>query len=183
MTDIYKKLCTALAESASLAYLKETIDIVSSAKEKQKYYGNFESKIISICDRFIPCYAKKIRRGKKPPVMMKEQQKNFWQVASSQSLLEIYIDDMLKAEEKKRAIQFFSDYIGIYRGYIMRLLTEQLKPHINDWGDLELFKYLQPGSTVATAEERWRKIAEKAGIALKVRWVKPKNQSAIYNAI
>lgn len=173
-TDTYYNLCTILAESTSFTQLKENIDIDASAEEKLKYYERFANKAISMCDKFVPGYAKKVRRNKKPPVMNQDLQKKFWETISSQLLLELYTDGILDVDGGKRASDAFSDYIAIYRGYIMRLLTEQLKPQPNDWGDLELFKYLQPGHYVATSEERWRKVAEKAEIAHRVRWIKPK---------
>lgn len=171
--DIYRNLCTILAESISLANLNASLDVAASAEEKQIYYERFANKAISMCDIFVPGYAKKVRRNKKPPVMKQGAQKKFWKMTSTQFLLDIYIDNILDIEGKERASDAFSDYISIYRGYVMRLLTEQLKPQPNDWGDLELFKYLQPGHYVATSEKRWKKIAEKVCLDKRVRWIKP----------
>ena len=63
-------------------------------------------------------------------------------------------------------------YCMVYTHYLIKLLTEEMMPQLNDSGDLELFLYATSDDwIVVTAEKRWADIAKRAGYPQRLRKV------------
>lgn len=63
-------------------------------------------------------------------------------------------------------------YCMVYTNYLIKLLTEEMMPQLNDSGDLELFLYSTSDEwIVVTAEKRWADIAKRAGYPQRLRKV------------
>lgn len=63
-------------------------------------------------------------------------------------------------------------YALLYTHYLIKLLTEDMLPQMNDSGDLELFLYATDDNhIIATSEKRWLDIAARADFQQRVRKV------------
>lgn len=186
----WKTICEALATATSEEKLWQTIDIAWAVDERCKEYAAFYCRTIHMCDKSVPGYTDACFRKTQPPRMTKELREDFRKSIPilRQSRLQDYVSWRIAEEKKKNSGASFSatveiekavsdvynSYITMYIGYAEKLLVEGAKPDINDWGDLELFKHLHSGHYVVTAEKKWVRIAEKAGLKEQVRIRKPK---------
>ena len=63
-------------------------------------------------------------------------------------------------------------YCMVYTHYLLKLLTEEMMPQMNDSGDLELFLYATSDDwIVVTAETHWADVAKRAGYDQRLRKV------------
>jgi predicted nuclease of predicted toxin-antitoxin system len=63
-------------------------------------------------------------------------------------------------------------YALLYTHYLIKLLTEDMLPQMNDSGDLELFLYATDDNhVIATSEKRWLDIAVRGGFPQRVKKV------------
>jgi hypothetical protein len=71
-----------------------------------------------------------------------------------------------------KAAEGVTCYCTVYTQYLIKLLTEEMMPQLNDSGDLELFLYSTNDDWVlVTAEKRWADIAARAGYSQRLRKV------------
>ena len=71
-----------------------------------------------------------------------------------------------------KAAEGVTCYSTVYTHYLIKLLTEEMMPQLNDSGDLELFLYSTSDDwIVVTAEKCWTDIAARAGYPQRLRKV------------
>lgn len=185
----WKIICEALASATSEKHLVESIDIVWAVKKRCHDSEAFRYKTIMRCDKFVDGYADACLKNINLPRLKWDNLKNFrdslqmLQISMLQDFIVWRLDmekelisriSLFTKEEIIHIIALYYNYITMYTGYIERLLTQSGKPDSNDWGDLELFKYLQTGHYVVTSENKWGAIAKKVGLEDQVRIRKPK---------
>lgn len=160
-----------------------------AAAAKATHYDGFIADMITLCDRELPGYRASVDGKTHTPVVKKEDRDKVRSDLSSvgfvvsmfcSGLLQRYrligtkqID--LLSNDTFLALQDLAPYCAVYGGYLRELLTARRKPDSNDWGDLELFLYLQPGTFVATAEQKWGAIADLVGLGSRVKKIRPRS--------
>jgi len=160
-----------------------------AAAAKAQHYEAFKSDIIKVCEHLVPGYKASVEAGTQAPVVEKPNRDKLRAfLASSEFIEEVFLTGLckryrlfgtskidLQSEDTFLARQDLDPYCRIYGAYLRELLTTRRKPDLNDWGDLELFIYLQPGTYVATAEKKWWTIADSVGLGDRVKKLVPKH--------
>jgi hypothetical protein len=152
---------------------------------KSAHYEDFKSEMVKVCDSLLPGYKVAVESGCEAPVVTKPTREKLRAFLASPEftaavffagLTERYktfgaqtVDPQSKATLV--ALQGLAPYCSIYGAYLRELLTARRKPDSNDWGDLELFVYLQPSTYVATAERKWWALADLVGLGGRLKKV------------
>jgi hypothetical protein len=156
-----------------------------AAAAKTQHYEGFKTDIISVCESMLPGYKDAVDQKTQAPVVNKPSRKGVREFLSSPEFVAaVFFAGLaerhrlcsgcvldLQASSTMDALSDLAPYCAVYGGYLRELLTARRKPEANDWGDLELFIYLQPGTFVATAEKKWCEIAKLAGLVGRVRQI------------
>ncbi len=70
------------------------------------------------------------------------------------------------------AMDAVSCFCAVYTHYVVHLLTDGALPRMNDSGDIELYCYSTDDShVVVTADDKWKRLADRAGYGERVRVV------------
>jgi len=160
-----------------------------AAAAKAQHYEAFKSDIIKVCEHRVPGYKASVEAGTQAPVVEKSVCDEVRAFLGSPDFIEaVFLTGLcdryrlfgthkidLQSEDTFLARRDLDPYCRIYGAYLRELLTARRKPHLNDWGDLELFIYLQPGTFVATAEKKWWTIADSVGLGDRVKKLVPKH--------
>jgi len=192
--NIWLEAAMALGQAKSEYELKQgvadfservvrVVDTPVAAAAKAKHYDDFKFDIIKVCDDLLPGYRAAIENGTQAPVAGKSVRDLLRRnLCSPQFVVAVFFggivgryrliaarDVDLESDNTFLALRELAPYCGIYGAYLRELLTARRKPESNDWGDLELFLYLQPGTFVATTEKKWWTIADLVGLGGRVR--------------
>lgn len=176
-----KELGRGVADFTNRVIRTVKYDLAAAAKEK--HYRDFVEGMIDACDSELPGYAVAARNNRKLPALKKAAKEKLQKKFSSGQAFAVFLLFGLGGRFKlltggwpkkaalSSAISALAPYFAVYSEYMIDLLATPRKPEKNDWGDLELFMYLQPGTFVATGEKKWLNIASQAGLGSRVRKV------------
>lgn len=179
----WNRACHDVARAQCVTQLRSGVRIDLADRLYREPYRIFTRKMIAVCDQVIPGYENAANAGKHAPKFPKAKRESFRKFLKNDYF---FTNTLLVLSEKvpyitgcrpsisgmKHGFDALSPYAKIYAGYLLELLTTGRKPDKNDFGDLEIFKYLQPGGFVVTAEEKWQQIASHVGLEKMVRIVK-----------
>ena len=150
---------------------------------RASHYEDFVKDVAKACDQLVPGYADAVANQTQAPIVEKANRKAirefflsplfvatvfFGGLAHRYKLIANTTIDIQK-DETFDALRDLAPYCAVYGAYLKGLATERRKPDVNDWGDLELFLYLQPDTYIVTAEKRWRALAAEVGLESRVR--------------
>ena len=131
-----------------------------AAKAKSLHYETFKSDIIKVCEDYLPGYKASVEAGTQAPVVEKSVCDEVRAFLGSPDFIEaVFLTGVcdryrlfsthkidLQSEDTFLARQNLDPYCRVYGAYLRELLTARRKPDSNDWGDVALFIYLQPGT-------------------------------------
>lgn len=186
--------CEALASAAKASELTSGVSdfkkkVIRKVKTniantmKNSHYDDFIAKIVDMCDSILPGYKRAFTNNTSIPTIPKNDRTKFRKSLKSpdffttifiQGLAERYklIQGVPLKFDPQNYVQLITNlapYIFAYGGYLHELLTARRKPEKNDWGDIDLFLYLQPDTYIATAERKWWTISKHANIDHRIK--------------
>ncbi len=160
-----------------------TVKPTVATATKAEHYDGFKNDIIDVCESLLPGYRAAVAARSQAPVVEKGSRKDVRAFLSSPEFVAaVFFAGLgerhrlcsgsaldLHSATTMDALRDLAPYCAVYGAYLRELLTARRKPEANDWGDLELFIFLQPETLVATAEKKWWDIAKQAGLGGLVR--------------
>jgi hypothetical protein len=195
--ELWRATCKAIADADNPAHLAagvpdlhervvRTVKAQIAADTKNTHYYDFLENMLTVCDDYVPGYRDACLNGTQAPTVPKTQRPKVCQILRSGAFRRFFFTQLarrvdlvtgkmpeLQGDAQETAYTNVFPYIAAYTTYVELLITTGQKPQANDFGDLELFFFAQPGDFVATAEKRWIRIADKAGVGDYVKALAP----------
>jgi hypothetical protein len=185
---IWKEICKAIVNSANPKELENgvpdfvdrvtrEVNVSLASATRSSHYDDFADNMAQVCDSLIPGYYAAYRQKQELPKLKHDDRTNLRHLVASAPFLAAILKhgvlgryqlitsrdfNMSTNEAAFRAIGAFTPYTAVYGAYVRELSTAGRKPDPNDWGDLELFLYLQDNDFVSTSEKKWWLIADLA---------------------